>query len=268
MTSPRAAEWRAAAHAALLAGAAVLTLPAGAAALPAGAGTLPAGAAAGEPAFAPPTDKPLMLSRTIVRELQDGAAIVATRRYQIAFRAVDQGWQVDGALIASDIAVPPSLAKIAAFERARPDEGLFPIFLDLAGRIVAAPPAALQPPSPRPDRKAFAAAMRVTSRVFPRTVGDGFLAQLNATAVIPTARASGWPDALFLPHGLFGVSEQSFRLPDGTDGSVLILLDSDTEPARATMSRARRTVITQIAGNRQVAREEWTLEPIAPLIGP
>lgn len=248
MTAPRAAEWRAAAHAALLAGAAVLTLP--------------AGAATGEPAFAPPADKPLILSRTVVRELQDGAAIVATRRYRIAFRAVDEGWQIDGSLIASDIAVPPSLARIAAFERGRPDEALFPIFLDRTGRIVAAPPTESQPSSPLPDRKAFAGAMRATSRVFPRTVGDGFLAQLNATAVKPATRESGWPEALFLPHGLFGVSEQSFRLPDGSDGSVLILLDSDAEPARATMRRARRTVITQIAGTRQVAREEWTLGPI------
>ena len=58
------------------------------------------------------------------------------------------------------------------------------------------------------------------------------------------------------------------RLPDGSDGSVLVLLDSEAAPALATMGRARRTVVTQVAGTRRVAREEWTLGPIAPRVKP
>ena len=249
MTRAGQSEWRAAAHAALLAGAAALAAPAVA--------TTP------EAGFAPPRDQPLILSRTVIRELRDGAAIVATRRYQITFHPVGDGWRVDGTLIASEIDVPPSLAPIAAIERTRSDEGVLPIHLDHAGRIVVEPQ-----PSSMADPKAFAGALRAASHLLPGAASDGFLTQLGTAAAKPGAGLSAWPEALFLPHGLFGVSEQSFRLPDGSDGSVLILLDSDAEPARATMSRARRTVVTQVAGTRQVAREEWTLAPIAGPIKP
>lgn len=249
MTRAGQAEWRAAAHAALLAGAAALATPAVA--------TTP------EVGFAPPRDQPLVLSRTVVRELRGGAAIIATRRYRVTFHPVGDGWRVDGTLIASEIDVPPSLAPIAAFERTRSDEGVLPIFLDHAGRIVAEPQ-----PSSMAGPNAFAGALRAASHLLPDAASNGFLAQLGAAAAKPGAGLSAWPEALFLPHGLFGTSEQSFRLPDGSDGSVLILLDSDAEPTRATMSRARRTVITQVAGTRQVAREEWTLAPIAPPIKP
>lgn len=249
MTRAGQAEWRAAAHAALLAGAAALATPAVA--------TTP------EVGFAPPPDQPLILSRTVVRELHDGAAIVATRRYRITFHPVGDGWRVDGKLIASEIDVPPSLASIAALERTRSDEGVLPIHLDHTGRIVAEPQ-----PSSMGDPKAFAGALRAASRLLPGTASNGFLAQLGAVAAKPGGGLSAWPEALFVPHGLFGANEQSFRLPDGSDGSVLITLDSDAEPARATMSRARRTVVTQVAGTRQVAREEWTLVPIAEPIKP
>jgi hypothetical protein len=71
VTRAALAGWRAATHAALLAGAATLALP--------------AAAASSDPGFAPPRDQPLVLSRTVVRELRDGAAIVATRRYRVTF---------------------------------------------------------------------------------------------------------------------------------------------------------------------------------------
>ena len=240
------AEWRAAIHAALLVGAATLPIPA-------------VGAFA-EPAFAPPTDRPLILSRKLVRELRDGAQIVATRRYRVTFQRVVDGWEVDGALIASEIDVPPALAAIAALERHRPDEGLFPIHLDRAGRIVSGPATAAM------GREAVAGAVGAAGQMAGTRVAaapGGFLAQLGA------AGASGggltrWPAALFLPHGLSGTTEQAFKLPDGSDGSVMVTLECEAAPALATMGRARRTVVTQTAGTRRVAREEWTLEPIAP----
>lgn len=243
------AEWRAAAHAALLAGAAAMAAPAVA--------TTP------EVGFAPPRDQPLVLSRTLVRELRDGTAIVATRRYRVTFAPLGNGWRVDGTLIGSEIDVPSSLAPIAAIERTRPDEGVLPIYLDRAGRIVSEPqPVSVAGP------KAFTGAVRAASHMLAGTASSGFLTQLGAVAAKPGGGLSAWPEALFLPHGLFGSSEQSFRLPDGSDGSILILLDSDAEPARATMSRARRTVITQVAGTRQVAREEWTLAAVTDPTGP
>lgn len=251
MTRATPAEWRAAIHAALLAAAATLAIP--------------AAAASSEPAFAPPRDSPLILSRKVVRELRDGAAIVATRRYRVTFHQVAGGWEVEGTLIASEIEVPPALAAIAALERDRPDIGLFPIHLDHSGRIVAA--------TQTPDMgraavaKALGAAKQLTGTSEAAAPG-GFLAQVGAAAASSGGGLTSWPEALFLPHGLSGTSEQTFKLPDGGEGSVQVTLESEPAPALATMGRARRTVITQTAGTRRVAREEWTLGPILPPLKP
>lgn len=248
MTRAGLAEWRATVHAALLAGAATLALP--------------AAAASPEPAFAPPRD-PLILSRTLVRELRDGAAIVATRRYRVTFHPRADGWEVEGTLVASEVDVPPALAAIAAFERDRPEDGLFPMRLDHTGRIVS------EAASSGLGREAVIGALgaaRQMAGTSEAAAPGGFLTQLGAAAASPGGGQTGWPEALFLPHGLSGTSEQTFILPDGSNGSVLVLLDSDAAPALATMGRARRTVVTQVSGTRRVAREEWTLAPISPPI--
>lgn len=238
--SRNAAQWRAAAHAALLAGAGLLAQPA--AAGPALEATL----------FAPPSGRALILARTVVRELPGGAAIVATRRYRVTFRQVADGWEVDGALVASEIDVPPALAAIAAIERARPDDGMFPIMLDHAGRIVVEPTEGF-------GRGDVAGAVGAASHVAGPAPAGGFLAQIGAAAATSQGGLTSWPEALFLPDGLSGTTEQVFAMPDGSTGSVRVSLECDPAPGMATMGRAARTVVTQAAGTRRVAREEWTM---------
>lgn len=246
MTRAGSTEWRAAVHAALLAGGATLTPPASA-------------SPAAPPVFAPPTQVPMLLSRKVVRELSGGAAIVATRRYRVMFRQVADGWEIDGALVASEIDVPPALTEIAAIERDRPDDGLFPMRLDRTGQIVATPAAT------RIGREAVASAVAAARRLTgagEAAASPGFLDEVGAAAASPGGGQTPWPEALFLPDGLHGTVEQSFPLPDGSAGSVQIALESDPNvtPA-ATMRRASRTVVTEVAGTRRVAREEWTLVP-------
>ncbi|MDP3673878.1 MAG: hypothetical protein Q8R44_02105 [Novosphingobium sp.] len=237
-------EWRAAVHAALLAGAATLAPPVVAKSTP-------------TPAFAPPGESPLLLSRKVVRELSGGAAIVATRRYRITFHPVADGWQVEGVLVGSEIDVPPALAAIAVLERDRPDDGLFPIHLDRSGRIVAAPAA------PSLGREAVAGALGAAERFAGggnAATTPGLLSQIGAAAASPGGGLTRWPEALFLPRGLSGTTEHAFRLPDGSEGSVLVSLESVPAPGLTTMGKAIRTVVTLAAGTRRVAREEWTLE--------
>lgn len=236
----RVAHWRAAGHAALLVGAGLLAQP------------LVAGPAVEAAAFAPPDGRPLILARKVVRELPGGAAIVATRRYRVTFRPVADGWEVDGALVSSEIDVPPSLAALAAIERARPDDGMFPIMLDHTGRIVAEPTTGF-------GREVVAGAISEASQVSGRAQATGFIAQIGAAAATSGGGLTSWPEALFLPDGLSGTTEQAFDLPDGSTGSVRVSLDCDAAPGMATMGRAARTVVTQAAGTRRVAREEWTL---------
>lgn len=243
------AEWRAAAHAVLLVG----------------AGTLAVSAVAGPmvetQAFAPPSGRPLILARKLVRELPGGAAIVATRRYRVTFRPVSGGWEVDGVLIASEIDVPPALAAIAAIERARPDDGMFPIQLDHAGRIVAEPTAGL-------GREAVAGAVGTANHRVGSAPAAGFIAGIGAAAATQGGGLTSWPEALFLPGGMSGTTGQAFALPDGSAGSVRVSLESAPAVGMATMGRAARIIVTQAAGTRRVAREEWTLaadeDPVRP----
>ena len=243
------AQWRAAAHAALLVGAGMIAPP------------VAAESAVQSRAFAPPSGRPLILARTVVRELPGGAAIVATRRYRVTFHPVSGGWEVDGALVSSEIDVPPALAALAAIERARPDDGMFPILLDYSGRIVAEPTAGL-------GREVVAGAVGAASHVVGPAPANGFFAQIGAAAAAPEAGLTSWPEALFLPDGLSGTTEQAFALPDGSVGSVRVSLECAPAPGMATMGRAARTVVTLAAGARRVAREEWTLaaegDPVRP----
>lgn len=248
MNSAGSAEWRAAIHAALLGGAMTLAPPAGA-------------APASMQAFAPPTASPLLLSRKVVRELSGGAAIVTTRQYKVVFRRVADGWELDGTLIASEVDAPPALAALAALERARPDDGLFPIRLDRSGRIVPAPV------PPGMGREAVANAVGVARQLggsVTEAASPGLIDQVAAAAQSPGAGLTRWPEALFLPGALEASNEQTFALPDGSEGSVQVFQKSDPAPGLATMGRAARTVVTLAAGTRRVAREEWTLTRTLP----
>ena len=166
MTRSNSAAWRAAAYATLFAGAGLPALSA------------VAGSAVETQAFAPPSGRPLILARKVVRQLPGGAAIVATRRYRVKFRPVADGWEVDGVLIASEIDVPPALAAIAALERARPDDGMFPILLDRTGRIVAEPTAGL-------GREAVAGAVGAASPVVGPASASEFIARIGTAAETP-----------------------------------------------------------------------------------
>ena len=228
--------WRAAAEAGLLI---------------AGAGLIVAAdAPAASPAFRPPCNTPMLLSRTVTRELAGGYAIVATRRYRIAFHRIEGGWRIDGALVASEIDAPPALAPLVAIERDRPDDGLFPILLDESGRIV---------PSERPAatatvEQAIAAAAGVAKAV--GAVPDpAFLAQLRSAGGL-----TPWPETLFLPVTARSESAREVELPDGAGGTVKVELDTTAAEDAPLMARAERIVTTEMGGRRKVAREAWTLQ--------
>ncbi len=108
-------------------------------ALPASFAVNPATASAGHSGLAASFEAgtPLILTRELRRVLAGGAAIVSRRSYRIAFVREGQGWRVDGAQVASEVEAPPQLAALAALEQARKDDGLFPLYLDENGLIVA-----------------------------------------------------------------------------------------------------------------------------------
>lgn len=214
------------------------------------------------PVFAPPEGEPLLLTRTLRRELVDGKAIIATRRYRINFIRNDTGWTIDGTLVASEIEAPPALAALAAIERQRPDDTLFPIRLDTAG--VIQPRDGTATPDGPAWRAALDKAIKLASvRVEPATDGAALnLLVQQMQAVAGAATLSRWPARLFLPDQGNSREERRFALPEGTEGSIVAELECLRAEGLATMGRAERRVVTEIAGTRRVTRELWSLERI------
>ena len=214
------------------------------------------------PVFAPPEGLPLLLTRTLRRELADGGAIVATRRYRVTFSRSVTGWTIDGALVASEIETPPALAALAAIERQRPDDALFPIRLDAAGVIQPRDGTAT------PDGPAWRAALDkatklASARIMPANDGAALnLLVQQMQSVAGAATLSRWPITLFLPDQGNSREERRFTLPEGTEGSIVAELECLRAEGLETMGRAERRVVTEIAGTRRVTRELWSLERI------
>ena len=243
-------------HAALLLGTVSL-------ALPALAGTPPV---APTHVFAPPEGEPMLLTRTLRRELFDGKAIVATRRYRVHFTRTPDGWTIEGSLVASEIDAPPALAGLAAIERQRPDDALFPIRLDAAGVIQPRDGTA------SPDGPAWRAALDhaiALASARPASAIDGAALDLliqQMQAVVGAATLSRWPTTLFLPEPGTSREERRFALPGTGEGAGegAILAELERMPAEGTdtMGWAERRVVTEVAGTRRVTREQWSLERI------
>lgn len=214
------------------------------------------------PVFAPPEGEPLLLTRMLRRELVDGKVIVATRRYRINFIRSDTGWKINGALVASEIEAPPALAALAAIERQRPDDTLFPIRLDAAG--VIQPRDGTATPDGPEWRAALDKAIKLASaRVEPATDGAALnLLVQQMQAVAGAATLSHWPTRLFLPDQGNSREERHFALPDGIEGSIVAELECVPAEGLETLGRAERRVITKISGTQRVTRELWSLERI------
>lgn len=215
--------------------------------------------------FAPPEGVPMVLSRTVRRELSDGKAIVATRRYRVTFHRTADGWTIEGALVGSEIEAPQRLAMLADIERQRPDPGLFPIRLDAAGLIVprgpaagpAAGPADAMPPA------AIDEAIRLITAHFPSAAD----AKTRETAIeqvrmlASQGTMSLWPRTLFLPQAGTVREERSLAVGDGIDGAIVTEFEQSPAERHAMMARAERRIETRIGDTRRIARETWTLAP-------
>jgi hypothetical protein len=212
--------------------------------------------------FAPPLERPMLLSRTLRRDLADGKQIVATRRYRVSFVREGAGWRVDGELVASEIEAPEALRAFAELERNRPDDGLFPLRLDAHGMI-----AERETPGEGDQGRASveqAVALALTRLGKPELPSAApmraFLGQIQALAA--AAVTTEWPTGLFLPAGGADRKEKHFALPNGNRGVLISEVEMAPSPDFATMAQCERRIITEIAGDRRISREQWTLEPM------
>lgn len=228
-----------------------------------GAAALPLAALAFAPQVATAHSKrfeapaqPLVLTRELRRQLADGKEVVSRRSYEIRFVREKRGWRVDGALVASEVEAPPVLAGLAAIERARKDEGLFPLRLDENGMIVeqrgARDPASGSVARAHVDK----AIERISLAPSDKQVARDMVRRIEAQA---SAAGGGWPADLFHPVMEPRSQVKSMALPDGSLGTVTV-----AEVARGSrdglLEEFRRSVITELAGSRRENSEIWRLD--------
>ncbi len=214
-----------------------------------------AGAGAPAAAFKPP-EGPLVLTRVLERSLPDGKAIVSRRSYAVRFLRDGDGYRLDGSLLSVSVEVPDVLEALADLERRRPDTGLFPMRIDVAGTLLAA-----ENPSP-PDPAVAMAAQQVSLAISGAGLSPGETRQAHAFVdrVRSQSMHTEWPADLFMPRTGRRQQLVPVPLPDGKSGEVSVVLEARAGSG-GLLSWFRRTVTTELAGTTRRSTETWTLTP-------
>lgn len=215
-------------------------------------------AAIANPRFTP-SDQPLVLTRTVWRNLADGKQIVVRRRYAVRFMRQGDGFLLDGRLLDTSVDAPALLAGMAELERRRGEDGLFPLRLDGAGRIRSGPGRLGQGSGPHAEAadKARAALAAVPLSPLERGESSLFLGQLAAGKAL-----ADWPADLFNPASEDQHQQRSIALPGGEQGQVEVRMRVEGHLPGGLPRAIERTVTTVLAGTARISREQWTLDPV------
>ena len=209
--------------------------------------------------FSPPTS-PMVLSRTVIRELADGKQIVVKRSFRVQFVPSADGFMLTGTPIAVSVDVPPVLAQLGELERRRSDAGPFPIMIDNRGLIHNAMDGGIADPASRQEMKQAATGL-VQGTALPAETKRGAVQVLGTMAADP--RSSPWPTDLFVAHDGERRQHRSLTLGDGMAGEIEVLLKVYKWLPCGMPALFERIITTDLAGTRRVSREVWSLESIA-----
>jgi len=220
-------------------------------------GIMPERAVAARSAFVAP-DRPLILTRELRRELHDGKEVVSRRSYEIRFVPEGEGWRVDGVLVASEVEAPPALATLAALERVRKDDGLFPLRLDRQGMILASSGPGGDAPAAIATARSFAGAAIASNAALGADGQVAAKAMLGELSARTQAAGNGWPADLFRPSAGRSSRVERLPLPDGSEGRVTVTTLAE-DAASGLLGTLRREVVTELGGTRRASRETFTL---------
>lgn len=206
--------------------------------------------------IAPPT-APMRYSRSVSRELVDGALFTVTRDFVVEFHGVAEGFVLRGEQTQVQVHGPDSLAAFADIERSRDESGLFPLALDpfghilsghvarpAAGQVGAAVDAALEALAAQP----IARDEREQASRYVSTLQQ---AAQHVTAVLPTD--------LFAPTTRSRRDGRSIALPGGARGRVETVFECEWDNGTGLMRNASRNVITTVGDSSRETRERWSL---------
>jgi hypothetical protein len=208
--------------------------------------------------FAPP-QSPMLFTRTLRRSLPGGGEVVTRRSYRIRFIRDANGFRIEGALLACEVDAPPALSGLAAIERARGDDGMFPLRVDLSGRLQPAVVA---------EARAAPVELRTAVSTAVRQLADAPLAPAERGTLRSFAQNIGerpavsqWPVNLFHPGSGQAQETRTVRLPNGESGQVTIAIEAQAHPQGGMLRTMTRTVTTDLDGTARTSLEQWTLLP-------
>lgn len=205
-------------------------------------------------AFSAPAGS-LTLTREMRRTIGRSKQIVTRRSYEIRFIPEGEGWRVDGTLISSEVEAPAELAELAALEKARKDDGLFPLTLDSQGLIVAQ----RAPADAAATDKARAVANQAVEKIN-MTSSDKTVAKQMIQRIATQSQASSgsWPVDLFRPPVEPVIDVRSIALPDGNQGRVTVTMLARPNSTGGLQQLDRR-VLTEIGGTSRLSEETWSM---------
>jgi hypothetical protein len=201
----------------------------------------------------------MSFTRRLERSLDDGNQVVVDRSFAVLFAPRSLGWSVSGEQTGVAVDFPPRLAPLAELERRRREIDLFPLLLDSFGAIVEGPQAR---PAPELDE-----AIAIVTRAFGRASHTGderaqHEAFLRAVQDAGARMTSLPPARLFAPDQAESRAERDLILPKGSRGTIAVSFSALADPQTGLMRQARREIVTTIAGDSRLTREEWTLASI------
>lgn len=220
---------------------------------------LPARAAAAGPNFAPPAS-PMLYTRSLVRELPGEASFVVERRFSIRFVPTGNGFQVSGEQVGVDVTAPAALARFVKIEKERREVGLFPIELDVQGRIFGSN-------KQRDEDMLDIVVQEVSAQLAQFDFSDGERTELAAYVRAVHQTASGLvtelPADLFAPADNNRSLSRELALPGGGSGLIQSRFHASTDPDTGLMREALREVVSDLGGDRRRITESWKLAPLA-----
>jgi hypothetical protein len=216
-----------------------------------------ASAPAGGARINPPLG-PMTFTRRLERGLAGGAKLVVSRSFAVRFAKAADGWTLDGEQIDVAVEAPERIAPLAALERQRKETGLFPLTLDRSGMIVGEAEAA----RPRELDQAIAIVRgELARRNLSADERQGYDAFIRAVHEAGAKMSSVLPGDLFAPRDTATHAARALTLPGGAAGTIEISFSATIDPPTGVMRQARRDIVTAIADDRRLTREDWTLAP-------
>lgn len=221
---------------------------------------LPAPLRALAAAALPLPEGPMRLTRELVRELGDGAAITVRRGWDIGFARQARGIVVSGTQVSVAVDAPPSLAQLARIEEQRDTGGMFPIMLADTGLILASGNAA----APAQD---IAAALRAAEKLIAARTDNGaernalrrYLGEIHRAG---SGQFDSLPPDLFFPATIPQRRVETVSLPGGLSGEFTLSWEARTAPGAGWMAECEREIVTRIDTLERRSREVWTMGPI------